>query len=287
MASYLRPHPPFDAPAWYFDLYNHKQLAPPAIGDWEDTLLLEERGRYFDSLTGPIDSELIRQAQMGYYACITHLDHQIGRLIMALTEHEIQNDTIILFTSDHGEELCDHHYFRKSMPYEGSTRIPMIISGNPSLTGLKPNTVCHEVVELRDVMPTILDMAGASIPDSVDGFSMLPLVKSCNDAYDKDFDIPSREYLHGEHSYGPLSNHFIVTPTDKFCWFTETGKEQYFDLENDPKELHDGINDSQYQERIAFLRSILIKELTNRPEGFTNGKKLIPGREYPPYLTIN
>ena len=107
MAFYLRPHPPFDAPAWYFD-----------------------------SLTGPVDPELIRQAQVGYYACITHLDHQIGRLIMALTEHELQNDTIILFTSDLGEELCDHHYFRKSMPYEGSTRIPMILSGNPALLGL-------------------------------------------------------------------------------------------------------------------------------------------------------
>lgn len=80
--------------------------------------------------------------------------HQIGRLIMALTEHELQNDTVILFTSDHGEELCDHHYFRKSMPYEGSTRLPMILSGNPALLGLKQNSVCHDIVELRDVMPT-------------------------------------------------------------------------------------------------------------------------------------
>lgn len=282
MASYLRPHPPFDAPAWYFDLYNHKQLAPPAIGDWEDTLLLEERGRYFDSLTGPIDSELIRQAQMGYYACITHLDHQIGRLIMALTEHEIQNDTIILFTSDHGEELCDHHYFRKSMPYEGSTRIPMIISGNPSLTGLKPNTICHEVVELRDVMPTILEMAGADIPTSVDGFSMLPIIRST--ATPSADSTSYREYLHGEHSYGPLSNHFIVTETDKFCWFTESGKEQYFNLEADPQELHDGIHDSKYQKRINYLRSILIQELKNRPEGFSDGIRLFSGKEYPPYL---
>lgn len=287
MASYLRPHPPFDAPAWYFDLYNYKELTPPAIGDWEDTTLLKERGRYFDSLTGPIDPELIRQAQMGYYACITHLDHQIGRLIMAITEHELQNDTIIIFTADHGEELCDHHYFRKSMPYEGSTRIPMIISGNPSLTGLKPNSVCHEIVELRDVMPTLLEMAGAPIPVSVDGSSMLPLVRAAGCDLTNYSTLKWREYLHGEHSYGPLSNHFIVTAIDKFCWFSESGREQYFNLEKDPNELHDGIYDAQYQERIHYLRSLLIAELKNRPEGFSDGIKLIPGKEYPPYLIDN
>lgn len=281
MASYLRPHPPFDAPAWYFDLYNRKDLSLPAMGDWEDTALLQERGRYFDSLTGPIDPELIRQAQVGYYACITHLDHQIGRLIMALTEHELQNDTVILFTSDHGEELCDHHYFRKSMPYEGSTRIPMILSGNPALLGLKPNSVCHDIVELRDVMPTLLELANAPIPDSVDGFSMLPFVQKEAGIVS---DAPLRDYLHGEHSYGSLSNHFIVTSRDKFCWFSESGKEQYFDLEQDPKELHDGIRDPKYQDRITYLRSLLIQELRNRPEGFTDGSRLIAGREYPPYL---
>lgn len=66
----------------------------------------------------------MRQAQIGYYACITHLDHQIGRLIMGLIEHEIYEDTVILFTSDHGEELCDHHMFRKSRPYEGAAGSP-------------------------------------------------------------------------------------------------------------------------------------------------------------------
>ena len=60
--------------------------------------------------------------------------------------------------------------------------------------------------------------------------------------------------------------------------------EQYFHLETDPKEQHDGINDTQYQERINYLRSLLIAELKNRPEGFSDGTKLIPGKFYPPYL---
>lgn len=277
MASYLRPHPPFDAPSYYFDLYKNKNLTPPAVGDWEDDTLLHQRGRIFNSFTGPADPDLIREAQIGYYACITHLDHQIGRLIMALTEHELMDNTIILFTSDHGEELSDHHYFRKSLPYEGSTHIPFILWGNSELTGIMPNTVCHQLVELRDVMPTLLDIAGADVPDTVDGFSVLPL--ACNAA-----ETSPREYLHGEHSYGELSNHFIVTEEDKFCWFSHTGREQYFLLSKDPHELHDLIHSPKHQERITYLRSCLIKELKNRPEGFTDGVRLIAGRKYPAYL---
>lgn len=277
MASYLRPHPPFDAPGYYFDLYRNKNLTPPALGDWEDDALLRKRGRIFNSPTGPEDPELIREAQIGYYACITHLDHQIGRLIMALTEHELMDNTIILFTSDHGEELSDHHYFRKSLPYEGSTHIPFILWGNPELTGICPNSTCHKVIELRDIMPTLLDIAGAEIPDNVDGFSVMPLARQSDET-------PCRDYLHGEHAYGELSNHFIVTEEDKFCWFSHTGKEQYFLLSEDPHELHDLIDSPKHQERISYLRSCLVNELKNRPEGFSDGANLIAGREYPPYL---
>lgn len=284
MASYLRPHPPFDAPSWYFDLYKNKELAPPFIGDWEEDSLLRERGRFFDSLTGPMDPELIRQAQIGYYACITHLDHQIGRLIMALTEHELENDTVILFTADHGEELCDHHYFRKSLPYEGSTHIPFILSGNPELTGMSPGSVSHRIVELRDIMPTLLEIAGASVPDTVDGFSLLSIIRGNHEASSSGTPAYYREYLHGEHSYGDLSNHYIVTETDKYCWFCATGREQYFRLCEDPHELHDCIDSPEYTDRISYLRSCLIKSLTGRPEGFTDGRKLLAGKEYPPYL---
>lgn len=297
MASYVRPHPPFDAPACYFEQYQNQQLRPPYTGDWVTQDLLAQRGRIFDSLTGPVDPELIRQAQIGYYACITHLDHQIGRLLQALTEHELNDNTVILFTSDHGEELCDHHHFRKSLPYEGSCHIPLILAGNPSLTGLLPHSVCHNVVELRDIMPTLLEIAGVDKLPPMDGKSLLPLVShpiAQSPAASKDItcatlavgldDKDFREYVHGEHSYGDLSNHFIVTPYDKYCWFTQNGEEQYFDLKKDPHELHNQIQDAACQERIQVLRQLLIKELTGRAEGFTDGNQLIPGREYPPYL---
>lgn len=334
MASYLRPHPPFDAPACYFDLYKDKKLSPPHVGAWESEEPLHRQGRIYDSLTGPEDPELIRQAQIGYYACITHLDHQIGRLLIALTEHEVRDNTVILFTSDHGEELCDHHHFRKALPYEGSVHIPLIVSGNPALTGLTPGSVCDRVTELRDIMPTLLDIVGAPVPDSVDGQSLLPLLrtscrprtaadgaasasgrmlsrpKSASAAQDPSVPFSAadsgnpapgggplpqtdgasqtdgwRSWLHGEHTYGGLSNHYIVTETDKFCWFSQTGREQYFQLSSDPHELQDRIGDPDCQERIGYLRGLLIETLRKRPEGFSDGSRLIPGREYPAWLS--
>ena len=277
MASYLRPHPPFDAPDYYFRLYENKKLRPPFVGDWEDTSLLESQGRVFDSKCGPVDPELARQAQIGYYACITHLDHQIGRLIQALVEYDVYDNTLILFTSDHGEELCDHHMFRKSRPYEGSCHIPLFFSGNDKLIpGLTQGSSCQSVVELRDIMPTLLDFAGAPIPDSVDGKSLLPLIREP--------DKTVREALHGEHSYAPYSNHWIVTETDKYIWHTDSGREQYFRLSEDPHELHDCIGEADCQERIRELRGQLIAALKGRPEGFTDGERLIPGRPYEPYL---
>lgn len=287
MASYVRPHPPFDAPEHYFNLYKDKALAPPAIGSWETDDLLLKKGHIFDSNTGPLDTELIRQAQLGYYACITHLDHQIGRLIQALIEHELYDDCIILFTSDHGEELCDHHYFRKSLPYEGSCHIPLFFSGalpEADSTDASPvyNRHCGQIVELQDIMPTLLELAGAPLPEGLDGKSLVSLLKQADTSGNST--APVRPYLHGEHSYGEFSNHWIVTETDKYIWFSQTGKEQYFDLVQDKRECRNLISSPEKQERIAFLRDCLIRELSDRPEGFCKDGKLTAGRPYPPYI---
>ena len=210
-----------------------------------------------------------------YYALITHLDHQIGRLIMALIEHKLYDDTLIVLASDHGEELGDHYMFRKSRPYEGSCHIPMLFSNLEALgiEGLAGKKI-DAVVELRDLLPTFLDAAGQRDDEHYDGVSLLDVMK--------DSSAEPREYLHGEHAYGPFSNQWIVTKKDKFIWLTETGEEQYFNLEDDPHELDNRIKDASCQARIDQMRSWLIKELEGRSEGFTDGKVLIKGRPYGP-----
>ena len=264
MASYVRPHAPYDAPQPYFDLYRDKPLRPPFTGDWDDTALREQLGGRYNAYTGPKDPELIRQQQIGYYACITHVDHQIGRLLIALVEQRLMDDTVILFTSDHGEMLSDHCYCQKARPYQGSVHIPMILSGGEKWLGQRPR-VSNDLVELRDVMPTLIDLAGGEIPSALDGQSML----SPN----------GRETLHCEHVYGNGKKSFqmMLSKTDKYIWFSETGEEQYFDLCADPTESHNAIADAPYQARIQALRSQLIAELAGCEEGYSDGTRLIAG----------
>ena len=268
--SYLRPHPPFDAPQCYFDMYRNKELTPPVVGDWCDEEALRARGRIFDSDTGPLDPELVREMQIGYYACITHLDHQIGRLIQALVENKLYDDTIILFVSDHGELLGDHHLFRKSRAYQGSSRVPFLVSGG-GFRPEKPGSVKTDVVELRDVMPTVLEAAGVQIPDSVEGISLW------NTALKESGTPEVREYLHGEHTLGEASSHWIITRDEKYIWYSQTGEEQYFWIAEDPDELHNLIGSETAKERVEALRGLLIQELQDREEGFVREGRLVTG----------
>ena len=135
MLSYVRPHAPYDPPACYYDMYKNKALAPPFSGDWDDLERLRREGRVFCNTTGPLDPELIRQQQAGYYACITHVDHQIGRFLQGLMDEELYDNTVVVFTSDHGELLSDHGLCRKSRPYEGSAHIPLLLWGPEAVIG--------------------------------------------------------------------------------------------------------------------------------------------------------
>lgn len=268
MTSFVRPHPPFDAPQCYFDMYKDKELAPPHIGGWADNESYKTAGRVFDSSEGIADPELLRQAQIGYYACITHMDHQIGKLIQGLIDEEVYSNTIILFVSDHGELLGDHHMCRKTRPYQGSIKIPFILSG-PNHLVPQNGKVDNSLVELRDVMPTVLDFANVVVPQTVDGKSVRDIEQTSNKKF--------REYIHGEHSGGKIGNQYIVTENSKYIWYTQTGEEQFFDLENDPHEKVNLIDSMMYRGKINYLRNILIKELKNRPEGYSDGNKLITG----------
>jgi len=118
--------------------------------------------------------------------------------------------------------------------------------------------------ELRDILPTLVAVAGGGECDFSDGENLLDGAEG-------------REYIHGEHATGDMSNHFIVTKTDKYVWLSQSGREQYFDIEKDPKETHDAVNDAEYADRIAYLRDILIKELTGREEGYVQDGRLVVG----------
>ena len=255
MASFVRPHPPYDAPAYYLDRYLSGPLTLPKAGAWAPPYEAETA----NSVSGISDPVLMREALAGYYACMTHIDHQISRILQAVEAEGLFENTIIAFVSDHGEMMGDHHYMRKSLPYEGSARVPFILAG-PGI----PKGRNEKAVEMMDVMPTLLTAAGLSVPDCADG----------EDA----FADTGRELIFGEHCYGRLSNHYIVSARDKYIWFSQTGEEQYFDLSADPGELRNAAGDAAYAQRVAYLRAEMVRHLTGRAEGYTDGERLIPGK---------
>lgn len=268
--SFVRPHPPFDPPQFFFDQAMNEDFPDPVIGDWasdEDPYLAG-----LDPLTehGIVPPKRLRRARAAYYALISHIDNQIGRFLLALNEYGELENTVILFASDHGDMLGDHNRFAKALPYEGSAAVPFILSDPGNILGLTRGTRVQEVVELRDIMPTLLDVAGAAIPDTVDGQSVLNLGRGESSTW--------RSYIHGEHAHEIESHHFITNGKEKYIWFSQTGEEQFFHLETDPHEKHNLIAEPDYRGKIQFWREKLIEELTDREEGYTDGETLIVGK---------
>ncbi|SMG53937.1 arylsulfatase [Paenibacillus aquistagni] len=267
--SFVRPHPPLDPPQAYWDMYAQEAMPARPIGDWADTNDPGLEGLNPVTGKGLVPKRRLDRALAGYYGLITHLDHQIGRYMQALREYGVLNNTIIMFTSDHGDMLGDHHLYRKALPYEGSAHVPFILNDPGNQLGLARGTKLQEVIEMRDIMPTLLDAAGLTIPDGIDGESILGLARGEK----KDW----RHYLHGEHAYGMQSNQWITDGRHKYIWYSQTGEEQLFDLLHDPTELHNAIGDEAYQEEASRLRTLLIQELNGREEGYSDGERLYAG----------
>jgi len=128
-------------------------------------------------------------------------------------------------------------------------------------------------VALEDIMPTVLEMAGEEVPETVEGRGLWPLRRGA--------DVAWRPYHHLEHSPRFQA---LTDGKEKYIWFVADGREQFFDLLADPTECHDLIDDPKVADRVSMWRKRLIEELEGRPEGFTDGQRLIPGRPYDPVL---
>jgi arylsulfatase A-like enzyme len=278
--SFYAPHPPLFPPKKYFDNYMKKELPSPAHGSWVDWNALSVDG----DRTGHrvlLQGERLKAAQAGYFGLIEHLDTQIAGLIrdFKARSEKAQRPWIIIFTSDHGEMLGDHGYFRKCEPYEGSANIPLIIAGSPGLD-FKAGARVHEPVSLQDIMPTLLalvDVKAPSCVDGVDGVNLLPTLRGMKQMI--------RECLHFEHApcYSQAqAYHALTDGRYKYIWRPLDGTEQLFDLETDPREEHDLSNEVSQQVVLQTWRRRLIDRLANRPEGFSQDGRLIPGRPYRP-----
>jgi arylsulfatase A-like enzyme len=274
--SFYAPHPPLVPPAFYMERYLHLDLPDPAIGDWATPPPYGSLGLGVDAHRTCLQGEALRRAQAGYFGLINHLDDQLYWLITEFRQRSRAQGRswVIVFTSDHGEMLGDHYYFRKCEPYAGASRIPFLIRGSEDL-GFEPGITWDQPVCLEDLMPTLLTLADLPVPDHVDGRSLVPLLRGERE--------PVRQWLHGEHApcYSQAqAYHFLTDGTWKYIWRPLDGTEQLFNLAQDPRELHDLARDATYRDEVNRWRQRLIAQLKDRPEGFTDGGRLIAARPY-------
>jgi arylsulfatase A-like enzyme len=263
--SFARPHSPYDAPQPYFDMYNGNPDVPEAaIGDWcerFDKKVADVNAAY----THRSDRE-VHRARAGYYGNITFIDHQIGRVIyeMRRHQHEVWDNTFVIFTSDHGDMMGDHHHWRKTYAYEGSARVPFVMKF-PRHWEHAREQVVDPVIELRDIMPTLLDAAGAEVPESVDGSSLLPLARGEEPTW--------REFIMGEHTesyFRGQASQYVTDGHEKYIWFHYTGEELFFNLDEDPLECRNLAQDRAYADRVGLWRERLAR--VNEERGDPRGK---------------
>ena len=274
--SFYAPHPPLFPPQEYYDRCLQGSLPPAAHGDWVDWQELTPQGADGGHRV-LLEGDALKRAQAGYFGLIEHLDHEIAPLVAEFKARSEKNGRpwLVAVTTDHGEMLGDHGYFRKCEPYEGSANIPLIVAGSADL-GFRSGQRCLQPVCLEDLLPTMLQVAGAQCPD-VDGVSLVPVLQGQ--------DVVIRKWLHFEHATCYSKSQAFHALTDgrwKYIWRPHEVAEHLFNLETDPREEHDLSRDAAHVSEMQEWRSLLIDRLASRPEGFSDGRQLVAGRPYPP-----
>ena len=264
--SHLRPHSPYDPPQFFWDMYANRELPPIPVGDWAEKYDVPNPGLGRTAWCGRFTPEQNQRMRAGYMGCITHIDYQLGYLMERIGRVGASRNTMVIFTSDHGDMMGDHHLHRKCYAFEGSARIPFLVK-YPQGSDLPTGTFEH-TVGLQDVMPTFLDAAGVEIPASVTGSSVFRAIRG----------KPWREFFHGEHSpcyCKELAMQYLTDGKEKYVWYPCTGQEQLFDLAADRQELHDLSRHAEHANRVQLWRQRLVQLLGDRGDGFSDGREFI------------
>ncbi|MBT5608753.1 MAG: arylsulfatase [Lentisphaerae bacterium] len=286
--SFARPHSPYVPPQPYFDMYIDEETPQPHLGTWSAMHDEPSDAVKTNAWRGRRTDRQIHRARAGYYGDITFIDTQIGRLVnyMSRTMRADFANTLFVFVADHGDMLGDHNMWRKTYAYEGSARIPFIVRPPMTSQFRAARHSADEPVELQDVMPTILDVAGIPSPKGTDGRSLLPLTQAPGSDW--------RSYVHGEHSTCYSTEQEMQYVTDgrrKFVWLPKIGVEQFFDLEEDPGETNDLVAAGIREAEVDEWRQNLVTTLAERDAGWVvDGKLACPDDKWPlvsPWKTVH
>ncbi|MEZ5356293.1 MAG: sulfatase [Bryobacteraceae bacterium] len=248
--GYLRPHLPHVAPARFFDLYPLRTIKPVVNppGDLDDIPLASEIAINTRAKDMGMNEAEKKEAIRAYYASVSYMDWQLGRVLDHLDKRGQRRNTIVVFWGDHGWHLGEHHRWHKRSLFEESMRAPLIISA-PGRRGNGKST--RSLVEFVDIYPTVADLGGLPPRTALEGQSLKPLL-----------DNPSRPWKKAAFSTVTAPNgirgHAVVN--DRYRYIRWTGPhpdEELFDHKTDPREYTNLARDAAHKAERDRMRSIL------------------------------
>ncbi len=270
--SFTAPHPPMIPLEGYMNIYRDIDVPLPYVGDWAadaDSLPFPVRARQAaHRLVVESEGNTLR-ARRAMYALATHVDHQIRAVIGTLREHGVVDDTIVMFTADHGDMEGNHGLWNKMLYYEGSAKIPMLLTGSAALKDrVGYGRLDDRLVAQADVMPTLLELCDIPVPDSVEGVSMV--------------DGPRRDYLYGQFYEDEFATRMVHDGRHKLVYYPVGNHFQLFDLERDPDEMNDLADDTCYAAVRERLTGLLVENLYGSDLDWLDNDRLVglPDREW-------
>ena len=245
-----KPHVPFLAPARYFDLYPIEQIPftadPPALWDSLPRSAISRRFEAFGFELGQENPALRREYMQAYHACVSFVDAQLALMLQALRDSGHWDDTVIIFTSDHGYHLGDHFLWGKVTLFDIGTRVPFLVRA-PGIT--TPGSRSEAMVELVDMFPTLADLAGLTGPADLQGVSLRPLLEDPAVAGQK-------EYAYTVVRRGQKLGRAIRSQHWRYASWPDG--EELYDLRHDPTEKQNLAAMPQMASRLQELRTIVL-----------------------------
>lgn len=241
--GFWKPHLPFNAPKKYWDMYNREHI--PFADNFYRPIGLPKQVRNSTEIYGyaktttPDDIYFVKEAKHGYYACMSYVDVQIGKVVDALDELGLGDNTIVILLGDHGWHLGEHGFLGKHNLMDKSTHVPLIVR----VPGMQKGSTMS-MVEFVDIYPTLCDLCGLPSPKQLQGISFLPILK------DLTKETKHEVYIQWQGGDNVVTNRYSYAE-----WYKEGSVKDrmLFDHEIDPDENRNRVNDVQYEQVIKSL----------------------------------
>jgi uncharacterized sulfatase len=256
-AGFFRPHVPFIVPSKYYDMYRAEQVEIPPFNQSELTAppIAYNSSNPNYGMTPDQHRECLR----AYYAAISFVDAQVGRLLDALQRLDLAKDTTIVFWADHGFMVGEHGQWEKMMLFEPSARVPFIVAGaGVSAAG----SACKRTSEHLNVYPTLVELCGLEgAPADLQGRSLLPLLQNPNASWDH----PAISQVSRGYGSNPPMGYSIRTERHRYtAWNGGEDGEELYDYDQDPRELNNLAHDANTSDVKKDLRVRLEQMIRTR-----------------------